>query len=117
MFTTTLPFPEELLPCKIGDTIYTIEENKDYKTGKRIYSIEQQKCEGFMFRKDYINKTLQFYPAYCTMDGWCEIFDDNCMDNHYGYYTDREEVVAKKKELEEIEEMRQDNKWLEELDF
>lgn len=111
MFTNKL---DELLlkflPCKIGDTIYTIRNNVRY-TPEKIYTYyldEPVKCGGFVISNDSVYAGI--YPAYDTWDGWMPI-----LDHGHGYYTDIEEAKNKVKELNENERIRQENLWLESL--
>lgn len=94
---------KELLPCNIGDKIYTI-----YKSYGNRYTIDFQRCEGFII-EEYGGK-LEIRPAYNTWDGWCSI-----LDHGRGYYTDKEEALKKIKELNELEELKKQNKWIENL--
>lgn len=116
MFTDKLAFPKELLPCEIGDTVYTIEKHIQSWNPIKTYQyvIEDAKCEGFII--DYYDNKMEIRPAYNTWDGWVPICDDVCVDDDgYGYYTDIEEVKNKVKELNEAESFRVENRWIEEL--
>ena len=112
MFTDKIIFPEELLPCKIGETVYKINKIiKTFKPKTFKYEVELfdiKTCEGFII--DYSYGEIRIRPAYDTWDGWCPI-----LDNGYGYYTSKEEALGKVKELNELEEFNEQNKWIENL--
>ena len=94
---------KDLLPCNIGDKIYTI-----YKSYDNRYTIESQTCGGFLIEE--YDGELEISPAYDTWDGWCPI-----VNHGYGYYTDKEEALKKIKELNELEKFKEQNKWIESL--
>lgn len=83
MFTDKLAFPKELLPCEIGDTVYTIEKHIQSWNPIKTYQyvIDDAKCEGFII--DYYNNEMRIRPAYNTWDGWVPICDDVCVDDDF----------------------------------
>ena len=104
MFTDKIPeFFLDLLPCKIGDTLYIITETfKTYRPATYIYELESVVCQGFVIER---NNEIKLIPAEDTWDGWCPIYDYG-----NGYYTDKEEALKKIKELNEAEEFKEQNR-------
>ena len=101
-------FLEELLPCKIGDTVYVIDKYKDYDTQRWHYYISDPfTCEGFIIEK--YNGDIKIRPAKDTWDGWYPLLDEG-----FGYFT-KEEAKVKVKELNELEELKRQYKWIEDL--
>lgn len=100
---------KDLLPCKIGDKIYTIYNSyKSFNPNLYLYTLESKTCEGFLI-EEYAGE-LEISPAYDTWDGWCPI------DHHgHGYFTDKEEALQKIKELNEFQNFKAQNEWLESL--
>lgn len=99
---------KELLPCKIGDKVYAIRKNlKSYNPKTYSYELEIIECEGFII--EAYNGCLKVIPARDSWDGWYGLYDHK----GFGYYTDKEEALKKIKELNEFEEFKVQNKWLE----
>lgn len=98
---------KELLPCKIGDRIYTIHKQlKEYPNTYK-YELDIMRCEGFIIES---YEDLKIVPAENSWDGWCPIYDYGL-----GYYTDKEEALKKVRELNNIEEFKRHYKWIEDL--
>lgn len=106
-FNNELTFPKELLPCEIGKPVYTIYRSKDFITGKYIYEIENDICEGFIIRVNVSDGKIEICPAYDTWDGWVPIIDIY----NLGYFSTKIEAKNKIKELKELDEIE----WIEKI--
>lgn len=114
MFTDRLGFSEdilkELLPCKIGDKVYTINKTiHTYNPKTYRYELgEYLRCQGFII--EAYDGNIRIRPAQDSWDGWYALHDDGL-----GYFTDKEEAINKVKELNELEEFKEQNRWIESL--
>lgn len=110
MFTDKLDILKEFLPCKIGDTVYVINKYKNYETQHWYYcDLGPFTCEGFIIEEH--DGSMKIHPAKDTWDGWYALYDNEGL----GYFTDKEELRKKIKELNELEELKRQNKWIEDL--
>ena len=101
-------FLEELLPCKIGDTVYVIDKYKDEIKHLHYCMSDPFTCEGFIIEK--YDGDIKIHPAKDTWDGWYPLLDDEGL----GYFT-KEEAKVKVKELNELEELKRQYEWIDNL--
>lgn len=116
MFTKEIGVIENLLPCKIGDTIYTIERSTYSTELERYgYEIKNHTCEGFIIDSD--DNKLRIRPAFDTWDGWYAIDDRDYVDDNdgYGYFNTLDEAREKLSEIKEEQLIKAQNKWLDNL--
>ena len=109
MFNDKLGILEEFLPCKIGDTVYAIDKYINSETQRWHYCMSDPfTCEGFIIEK--YDGNIKIRPAKDTWDGWYPLLDDEGL----GYFT-KEEAKIKVKELNELEELKRQYEWIDNL--